>query len=271
MSNFNSTIRLIILCLVITATQPSVAKVDKEIDANRAWQSYRTTDTDLRPSYTFPHATCFRAAALAHNIPETLLLAVARGESDFEATARSHANAYGVMQILWPGTANDLGIYKLSDLFDPCTNIDAGARYLKELLVRYQGNIHLALAAYNYGPNRIATSGQQIPSGAKWYSAYIYRHLNYVLGDKSHTRTPGRHLYTELGRSTLVSFGEPYRAAAFVARLEQNAPKLQLDWFRKGVGDFVVVFSYADKAQFDQGARALSRAGFPLEAYSKQQ
>lgn len=245
-------------------SQLSVAARTTSLDANRAWQDYLTRDMNLQPSYTFPHATCFRSAALAHNIPETLLLAVARGESDFEATARSHANAYGVMQILWPGTANHLGIYKLSDLFDPCTNIDAGTRYLKELLSRYDGNIHLALAAYNYGPNRIATNGQKVPSGAKWYSAYIYRHLNYVLGDKSHTRTPGRHLYTELGRSTLVSFGEPYRAAAFVTRLEKNAPNLQLDWFRKGVGDFVVVFSYADKAEFDKGAQLLSRAGFPL-------
>lgn len=91
----------------------------------------------------------FLVAALEYGLPESLLLAVARGESDCEARARSRANAHGVMQILWPDTAKHLGINRLSDLYEPCTNIDAGARYLKELLARYDGNVHLALAAYN--------------------------------------------------------------------------------------------------------------------------
>ena len=93
------------------------------------------------------------------------------------------------MQILWPDTARHLGIYRLSQLYDPCTNIDAGARYLKELLGNYDDNLHLALAAYNYGPSRIAKDGFNIPSGAEWYSGYIYRHLNYVLGDGSKQNT----------------------------------------------------------------------------------
>ena len=118
-----------------------------------------------------------------YDLPETLLLAVARGESDFEPTARSKANAHGVMQILWPTTARHLGIYRLSELYDPCTNIDAGARYLKELVARFDGNLHLALAAYNYGPERISADVANIPKGATWYSGYIYRHLDYVLGD----------------------------------------------------------------------------------------
>ncbi|MCH8136086.1 MAG: transglycosylase SLT domain-containing protein, partial [Proteobacteria bacterium] len=74
--------------------------------------------TALEPAYRFPYSTCFSVAALEHDLPETLLLAVARGESDFEATARSRANAHGVMQILWPGTAKHLGIHRLSELYD---------------------------------------------------------------------------------------------------------------------------------------------------------
>ena len=153
-------------------------------DPDRAWKSYLANDTTIEPRYRFPHATCFRAAASAHNLPETLLLAVARGESDFEPTARSKANAHGVMQILWPTTAHHLGIYRLSELYDPCTNIDAGARYLVEMLERFDGNLHLALAAYNYGPERIAADPDDIPDGAEWYSGYIYRHLNYVIGGR---------------------------------------------------------------------------------------
>ena len=169
------------------------------------------------------------------------------------------------MQILWPTTARHLGIYRLSDLYDPCTNIDAGARYLKELLDRFDGNLHLALAAYNYGPERIAANPTNIPQGASWYSGYIYRHLNYVLGDGASNTARARSLYSELGRSTLVEFGEPYRAAAFVERLESRSSDVQLDWFRKGVGKFAVVMTYADREQFDRQASQLARAGFPVQ------
>ena len=135
---------------------------------------------------------------------------------------------------------------------------------MKEMLARYDGNLHLALAAYNYGPERIAVDGGAIPNGAEWYSGYIYRHLTYVLGDRAINRAGEHTLYSELGRSVLVTFAEPYRASAFVDRLEQHAPALKLDWFRKGVGQFVVVLSYADRDEFAASSRLLADAGFPL-------
>lgn len=249
------------LCLL---SGTAVAVGGNVADSDLAWKNYLESNATIAPRYRFPHATCFRAAASAHQLPETLLLAVARGESDFEPTARSKANAHGVMQILWPTTAHHLGIYRLSELYDPCTNIDAGARYLKEMLARFDGNLHLALAAYNYGPERIAANPDNIPSGANWYSAYIFRHLDYILGDGTPVPSALPSLYSELGHSTLVEFGEPYRAAAFVERLEIAAPDVQLDWFRKGVGKFSVVMRYADKQQFEQHASLLARAGFPV-------
>ena len=256
----------IVLAVLLTASLPvAAASVHAEPDLDAAWKNYLRNDTTLEPVYRFPHASCFRAAAAAYGMPKTLLLAVARGESDFESTARSRANAHGVMQILWPTTANHLGIYRLTELYDPCTNIDAGARYLREMLNRFNGNLHLALAAYNYGPERISADPEDIPSGASWYSGYIFRHLNYVLGDRAMARPAGEHLYSDLGRSTLVSFGEPYRAAAFVDGLEQRAPALQLDWFRKGVGKFAVVLIYEDREDFRNSARLLENAGFPLD------
>jgi hypothetical protein len=241
----------------------SATGVDSDFDG--AWQNYVATQTHLGPAYRFPHASCFGTAALQHDLPETLLLAVARGESDFEATARSRANAHGVMQILWPDTARHLGIHRLSELYDPCTNIDAGARYLKELLERYKGNLHLTLAAYNYGPRRIPVDGGPIPTGANWYSGYIFRHLNYVLGGDSPMKPVGAALYSDLGQSTLVTFGEPYRAAAFVQSLELQAPDLNLDWFRCGTGEFEVVMTYADRQEFDSSASLLRKAGFRVD------
>ncbi len=235
-----------------------------DVDPAEAWRSYLDHDTTLSPNYQFPHASCFRAAAAAHDLPETLLLAVARGESDFNASARSRADAHGVMQILWPTTANHLGIFRLTELYDPCTNIDAGARYLKELLGTFNGDLHLALAAYNYGPTRIAKNSDDIPSGASWYSGCVCRRLSGAVGAGCGTLPANDALYSELGRSTLVTFGEPYRAQAFVSGLEQRAPALQLDWFRKGVGRFAVVMIYADRDEFDKSASQLAQAGFPL-------
>jgi hypothetical protein len=241
------------------------ADANIEPDLDSAWRAYMNSKTSIEPAYQFPHANCFSVAALEYELPETLLIAVARGESDFEATARSRANAHGVMQILWPGTARHLGIHRLSELYDPCTNIDAGARYLKEMLARYSGNAHLALAAYNYGPQRIARDGSDIPSGANWYSGYIYRHLNYVLGDGTPVPAASDSLYSELGQSTLLTFGEPYRAAAFIDRLEAESPGLGLDWFRRGTGEFEVVMTYADKEAFERSARLLERAGYRID------
>lgn len=251
------------LLLALLAAPSWSSREDADFDI--AWQRYLDTQRAIEPAYTFPHSTCFKAAALAYRLPETLLLAVARGESDFSATARSRANAHGVMQIQWPGTAKHLGIHRLSELYEPCTNIDAGARYLRELLGRYDGNLHLALAAYNYGPSRIAGNGEPIPSGANWYSGYIHRHLAYVLGDGSAVASRRASLYSEIGQSTLLTFSEPYRAAAFVERLEKQSPELSLDWFRRTTGKFEVVLTYADRDSFDVSARKLEAAGFRID------
>lgn len=252
------------LCATILAVQTTPGQATGQ-DLDALWAGYADTQADREPAYRFPHATCFKAAALQYDLPETLLLAVARGESDFEPTARSRANAHGVMQILWPGTARHLGIHRLSDLYDPCTNIDAGARYLQELLGTYDGNLHLALAAYNYGPSRIPGDGRQIPSGAEWYSGYIFRHLNYVLGNGAPRRSVPDTLYSDMGQSTLLTFGEPYRAEAFIRQLENKAPGLALDWFRRGIGEFEVVMTYADRDEFEASARRLRSAGYRLD------
>ncbi len=262
-----STRALAVLWLVTGCAAPAAASGTAE-DPARAWAQYMASASTLEPGYTFPHSDCFRRAARDHSLPLTLLLAVARGESDFDPVAKSRANAHGVMQIQWPGTAKHLGIQRLSQLYDPCVNIDAGARYLVELLDRYDGDLHLALAAYNYGPGRIRPGATRIPSGARWYSAYIYRHLGFVLGGGV-PGLAGSSLYSELGRSLLVSFGEPYRAEAFVALVEDRLPDggtpIQVDWFRTGVGRFDVVFTYADKDAFEDGARVLQRAGFRVD------
>ncbi|MFZ5591690.1 MAG: lytic transglycosylase domain-containing protein [Bacillota bacterium] len=97
----------------------------------------------------------FREAAAKYNLDPALLKAVARAESAFNPRAVSPAGAAGVMQLM-PATARALGV---ENVFDPRQNIMAGARYLRQLLDRFAGNLELALAAYNAGPRAVEEHG----------------------------------------------------------------------------------------------------------------
>lgn len=256
----------LLLALSLIVPGAALAKTETAIDAGALeakWATFSQSAAQTQPALEFPYAHCFKRASAAHRLPETLLLAVARGESDFQPTARSHANAYGLMQILWPGTAKHLGLERLSDLLEPCANVDAGARYLKEMLQRYGGNVHRALAAYNYGPSRIPVSGGRLPDGAVWYSAYILRHLDYVLhGGRKGSAGSASRAYAEQDRLFIIQFSRPYRAAAFVESLQPSFGDIRLDWFRRPDEGFDVVMLYASEKELQRGQRLLSNLGF---------
>ena len=100
-----------------------------------------------------------RAAAHRHGLDPALLLAVARVESGFDAKAVSRAGAVGVMQVM-RSTARIYGVVRLEDADE---NIEAGARHLRRLIERFQGNLALALAAYNAGENAVERRGRKLP------------------------------------------------------------------------------------------------------------
>jgi len=253
--------------LLVAASMPALCTtaVSSDLTQARAWGEYLAKADDVEPAFKFPHQPCFDQAARAHQIPVTLLLAVARGESDFQVRARSKANAHGLMQIQWPGTARHLGILRLADLYEPCINVEAGARYLRELLDRYEGNLHLSLAAYNYGPARIQKAAANIPRGAAWYSSYIYRHLQHVLGAHRKRVASGEPVpYGAEGKLAIIEFHKPYRAQALVDYLGQLDDRMRVDWFRLGLGRFRVVLLYGDEVEMTRGRQALRKEGFSL-------
>jgi hypothetical protein len=98
------------------------------------------------------------AAAERYGMDADLIHCVVAVESNFNPKAVSPKNARGLMQLL-PQTAAHYGV---KDIFDPQENVNAGARYLKELLGKYH-NLTLALAAYNAGPERVDQYGRRVP------------------------------------------------------------------------------------------------------------
>ena len=109
------------------------------------------------------------AAAKRYNMDADLITSVIAVESNFDPKAVSRKNARGLMQLL-PETAAQLGVKNIDD---PAENIDAGTRYLRDLLQKYKNDLALALAAYNAGPDKIELYGR-IPPFAETIS-YVRR------------------------------------------------------------------------------------------------
>jgi soluble lytic murein transglycosylase-like protein len=110
-------------------------------------------------------------AAAKEGVNPLLLRAMISRESAGRTCAVSEKGAQGLMQLM-PGTSADLGV---RDPFDPAENVFGGARYLKQMLDRYKGDLKLALAAYNAGPQRVDDAGgvPSIPETQAYVSAIL--------------------------------------------------------------------------------------------------
>jgi soluble lytic murein transglycosylase-like protein len=119
------------------------------------------------------YADAVEFAASSANISPTLLAALIWQESRWNARAVSRKGAMGLTQLM-PGTARQLGVNPA----DPAANLVGGARYLRQLLDQFDGNVEKALAAYNAGPGRVRSAGG-IPAIAETqnYVASIVRRV----------------------------------------------------------------------------------------------
>jgi soluble lytic murein transglycosylase-like protein len=122
------------------------------------------------PQYAMPSAEAIRkyspmieSASRTHGVDVALVHAVISAESGYNPVAVSRAGARGLMQLM-PDTAKRYGVQNIQD---PMENINAGVRYLRDLLTLFNGNLELAIAAYNAGENAVIRYGNRIPPYAE--------------------------------------------------------------------------------------------------------
>ncbi len=138
---------------------------------SRTISSYYTKDCGLGVSAEIGQQ--IQMASQRHNVPERLIRAVIKAESNYHPQAVSSAGAQGLMQLM-PATAQELGV---NDPFDVKENIDGGTLYLRKMLDTFDGDIKLALAAYNAGPKAIRSHQGLIPYQET--QLYVQKVLNY--------------------------------------------------------------------------------------------
>ena len=143
------------------------------------------------PKRALQYEAIFDEASRTYGVSKSLLLAVAKQESNFDPNSVSHAGAQGIMQLM-PGTAKTLGV---KNAFDPYENIMGGAKLLRDN-IRAFGSVPLALAAYNAGPGAVKKYGGVPPY--KETQDYVKK-IMADLGNKSYSTSNYR--YKGLGEN----------------------------------------------------------------------
>jgi soluble lytic murein transglycosylase-like protein len=144
-------------------------------DAEAAVKKQSAQPADNKTQSSADLSELVASASGAYRLDPDLVNSVIRAESGFNVRAVSPKGAQGLMQLM-PQTASLLGV---QNSFDPQANVQGGARYLRELLERYNFDLIKALAAYNAGPDRVEQYGGVPPYyETKAYVARIIREYN---------------------------------------------------------------------------------------------
>ena len=179
-------------------------------------------ETAVAPAAKSPDLRAIVAAASnEHQIDADFIASVIKAESANNPRAVSPKGAQGLMQLM-PATAGKLGV---KDSFDPADNVDGGVRYLRELLLEYNGDIPKALAAYNAGPQRV-----QQYNGVPPYRethAYVARIINDFNRKKLAERKAAPARRTTTAKSSVAT--TPKSAPAHTAALAQAHPRPKAD------------------------------------------
>lgn len=153
-------------------------KTEKVMRENKP--SIKTAAPTLSPSYYEDYNSYVSQAASKYDIEPELIHAVIKTESNGNSSAISRKGAIGLMQLM-PSTAVDMAV----NPYNPEENIEGGVRYLRYLLERFNGDLTLALAAYNAGPKTVEKYGNVPPIAETM--AYVKRVYSFYRGKKNYT------------------------------------------------------------------------------------
>ena len=131
------------------------SQYSKPSQSEKVNESFKSVLKDKFSNSTEIMDAIFEEASSRFGVSVDLIKSVAKAESNFNTKAVSKAGAIGVMQLM-PATAASLGV---SNAYDPYQNIMGGAKYIRQMLDKYDGNVSLALAAYNAGSNNVDKYG----------------------------------------------------------------------------------------------------------------
>ena len=182
--------------LLVLGISPAQADIYRYVDANgvvhftnapqytskpskRDWSFYRretssATASAANGSLVHSYRDLIRQNARAYRLEEALVKAVIKAESNYNPQSRSNKGAQGLMQLI-PETAR---LMKVNDPFNPAENIRGGSNYLRLMLDQFNGNLDLALAAYNAGPNAVQRHGGIPPyTETRQYVERVRRYL----------------------------------------------------------------------------------------------
>ena len=127
------------------------------------------------------------ATARRHGLDPLLVRAVIQTESNFDPKAISPKGAVGLMQLM-PATAQRYGV---ENRFDPAQNVEGGVRYLRDLIAMFEGDLTLALAAYNAGEGAVLKYGKRVPPYAE-SQQYVVKVRAFYDGFRRGGQRPGR-------------------------------------------------------------------------------
>ncbi len=136
-------------------SEPVSAPVPAPVRTSSAPASAKNSTTSSPPGIPGAYLDIINDACDKHGVDPSLVHAIVKVESDFNPFALSRKGAMGLMQLM-PQTAVELNV---KNSFSPHENIDGGVKYLRYLLDRYEGNLSLALAAYNSGETAVKRWG----------------------------------------------------------------------------------------------------------------